>query len=302
MSAGLSIVRPVPLTDARLFSTNVPENDHAAWVVDDTYALGVRAIVVATHRVYESLQAGNVGRAPATNPTWWIDVGPTNRWRAFDTSNATQTAQATSIVYTLRPGIALDSLAALNLTNATSVRVQMTDPTFGAVYDKTVSLVGLPGASGWWSWFFGVRSSPTQALFTDLPSYPGADVTVTISGGAGLAVGVILFGQSRSFSMGIKYGARVGIQDYSRKERNSFGDTILVKRAYARRANFDLLLLRAEVDSFIEFLASARSDPCLWIGSNQDESLTVYGFYKNFDVLISYPMHADCSLEIEGLT
>jgi len=40
----------------------------------------------------------------------------------------------------------------------------------------------------------------------------------------------------------------------------------------------------------------------LWVGSGEFESTTLFGFYKNFDILISYPEHADCDLEVEGLT
>jgi hypothetical protein len=40
----------------------------------------------------------------------------------------------------------------------------------------------------------------------------------------------------------------------------------------------------------------------LWIGTEEYESTIVYGFYKNFDILIAYPEHSECSLEIEGLT
>jgi hypothetical protein len=117
-----------------------------------------------------------------------------------------------------------------------------------------------------------------------------------------LSVGVILIGQQLTFGLGIKYGARVGIQDYSRKETNEFGDTVLVQRAFAKRANFDLFIDAAEVDLLQTTLSDIRATPCLWIGSNAFESTTIFGFYKNFDILINYPEHADCELEIEGLT
>lgn len=127
-------------------------------------------------------------------------------------------------------------------------------------------------------------------------------INFTLTGGASLALGVLMIGRQRTFGTGIQFGARIGIQDYSRKETNDFGDTVLVQRAFARRANFDIQVARAEVDSFQNFLSDVRATPCLWIGSTIYESTTVFGFYKNFDILISYPEHADCSLELEGLT
>lgn len=299
---GLSIVKPMVLTDAMLVSTNVPEADYAAWAVGTTYALGARVIVVAEHAIYESLQAGNVGKVPSANAAWWIKVSPTNRWKCFDTSNSTSTANATSISYTIRPGISVTSVAMLNVVGATSVRVRLVDPTYGTVFDDTSSFVSAPTTSNWWAWFFGQRSTKSQYVSQSIPSYPNADLLIDLYGNATLAVGVILLGQQTVFGEGIKYGARVGIQDYSRKETNDYGDTTLVERAYAKRANFSMMVARAEVDALQAFLASVRATPCLWIGSSLYEATVVFGFYKTFEILISYPQNADCDLEIEGLT
>jgi hypothetical protein len=298
----LTIVRPLAVTDAMLVSSTVPETDHAAWNSGTTYALGDRVILTSTHKIYESLQGSNTNRNPATEPLWWVEVSPTNRWKLFDTSNSTQTAQATSISYTLAPGNAINSFAALNLTGASSIRVRLVDGTYGTVYDKTTDLSSQIAAPEWWQWFFGQRVQPTLSVATDLPSYPSAQLIVDLAGNSALAVGVFLFGQSRSIGLGIEAGARVGITDYSRKETNDFGDTVLVQRAFNKRASFDMTISKSEVDSTMSLLSSIRAVPCLWIGSNQYESTVLYGYYKNFDITISYPTFSDCSLELEGLT
>ncbi len=302
----LAVVQPVTVTDAMLVSTDVPENDYAAWSSATTYALGARVILVSTHKVYESLQASNVNRDPRTNPTWWIEVGPTNRWKCLDTSNSTQTVTSgttpPTITYTFAPGQAITCVALLNVVNATSVQVKLTDPVSGVVYDKTTDIRPLPSTASWWAWFFGLKRTPTQSIALDVPTYPNAQLMVKLSGGASLAVGVIMFGQQKSFGLGISYGARVGIQDYSIKATNEFGETELVQRAYAKRANFSMLTEKGETDALQNFLTDVRAIPCLWIGSTDYESMTVFGFYKNFDVLISYPEHSECELAIEGLT
>ena len=304
MSTVLQVVKPMALTDAMLIATNVTEADYAAYAAGTTYALGARVIVVATHKIYESLQAANVGHDPtlAASATWWIEVSPTNRWKAFDGSNSSQTVKATSITYQIRPGKAITAVSLLNLTGATSVRIRLVDATYGTVYDKTTSLSTLPSTPSWWSWTFGARVAPTLSVATDLPSIPTADLYIDLAGTTDLAVGVIAFGQARSIGMGVQHGARLGIQDYSRKETNDYGDTVLVQRAYAKTANFDMFLERAEVDRTSSYLVSLRATPCLWIGSAQYEATVIYGFYKDFAVTISYPTVSDCSLQIEGLT
>lgn len=302
----LVVVSPLAITDAMLTASNVAETDYPVWSSGTTYALAARVILTSsgTHKIYESLQATNTNHAPATSPLWWIEVSPTNRWCAFDTAVSTQTKQATSITYSITPGQAVNTIAALNIAGATSLTVTMTSALAGGatVYTKTVDLSSVPIAPEWWAWFYGAKTAPTQCILNDLPSYSDCVINFSLSGTSSLAVGVIMIGSQRAFGVGIQFGARVGIQDYSRKEKNDFGDTVLVQRAYARRANFDIQVARAEVDSFQNFLSEVRASPCLWIGSTVYESTTVFGFYKNFDILISYPEHADCSLELEGLT
>jgi len=303
----ISIVEPVTITDAMLISTNVPESDYSAWASGTTYALGDRIILTSTHKIYESLQATNTNKDPVTEPTWWIEVSPTNRWKAFDTSNSTQTVYPSNsppnITYEFELGEAVGVFALLNLQGANEVTITMDDPVYGVVYDETIDLSALPFFSSWWHWFFGQRTyTGQQVVLNDLPTYPNATITVSISGNTTLAVGVIMFGQQNQFSLGIKYGARLGIQDYSRKEVNDFGDTVLVQRAFAKRATYEIFLESGEVDQLQNYLSSIRAVPVLWVGSNDFESTTIFGFYKNFDILLSYTDHADCSLEIEGLT
>lgn len=302
----LNIVPPVSITDDILIvtggATTVPENEYSVWSSATTYALAARIINTTTHKVYESLQAANTNRNPLTEPLWWIDVSPTNRWAVFDASNSTQTKQANSIQYTLKPLIAVNSIAALNLTNATQITITMTSDAYGVVYTKTIDIIPTPAITGWWEWFFGVRRTLTQNIQLDLPSYPDASITFLLIGGEELAIGVLLIGQQRRFGFGINYGARVGIQDYSRKETNDFGDTVVVKRAFAKRATFDLLLSRSEVDALQNTLADIRATPCLFVGSDQYETTTLFGFYKSFDISITYPEYSVCEFQIEGIT
>jgi len=300
----LTVVAPLTVTPTMLVSTNVPENDYPEWSAGTTYTKGQRVILAAQHKVYESAADGNTGNNPVTPSAEpkWAEVGPTNRWRPFDKSVSSQVQQASSISYRIKPGQAITSLGMLNVTGATSIRVRVEDPSFGTVYDRTTAMSSLPVAVGWWEWFFGERRMPTQALLQDLPSFPAADILIDIVGTSALAVGVILMGQRRVFALGVKSGARVGIQDYSRKERTEFGDVVLVERAFAKRASFQLFLESREVDSFNDFLASVRATPCLWIGSFRFESTTIYGFYKNFEIALSYYDYADSELDLEGLT
>ncbi len=300
----LIVVQPLGIVDAMVSApnTNVPETDYAVWSSAATYALDARVILTSTHKIYQSLQASNLNKDPVTQPTWWIEVAPTNKWALFDSAVSTQTKQASYIKYTVTPGQTVNAIAALNLTNATQIVITVTSASAGVIYSRTVDISPVPASASWWDWFFGIKRAQTQCVLVDLPSYPDATIRFELYGGSSLAIGVLLIGQQRAFGAGIKYGAKVGIQDYSRKEKNDFGDTVLVQRAFAKRADFDLMVSADEVDSLQGFLSDVRAVPCLWIGSSDYEATTVFGFYKTFDILISYPTQSDCSLQIEGLT
>lgn len=299
---GISIIKPMEVTPAMLVSSNVPETDHAEWAVGTTYAKGARVILAAQHKVYQSAIDANVGKDPAADQTAWLEVGSTNRWKPFDKSITSQVVQSTIIEYRIKPGAPISALALLNIDAAVSMRIRMIDPAYLTVYDETINLSRLPLESGWWAWFFGERRAPTQVIVSDLPTYPNADILVEITGGTGLAVGVILLGQLRTFGLGPRIGMRLGIQDYSRKDRNDFGDVILVERAFAKRITFSMPLRSHQVDELHYFLSEIRATPCLWVVSTKYETAVAYAFYRSFDIVIPYYDYSDCEIELEGLT
>lgn len=302
MSAcALCVITPLQITPAMLLQSNVPEDDQQAYSPQTTYAIGDRVMVLESHDIWESVVEDNKGVAPGTDSKKWLRVGATNRWKPFDKAINSQAAQAGSITYRLKPGRAITSVNALNVKGVTSMRVRVVDATFGVLADKTQHLRRTSVAVGWWSFWFGEKRVRTQALFQSLPGLPSAEIEITIEGGADLAVGVLLLGTARYFSMGVKMGASVGIQDFSQKERTQFGDLELVEGNYADRAGFSMLLSAREVDAFKQFLTQVRATPCLWIGSNRFEATTIYGPYKSFEILINYFDYADAELDLESL-
>lgn len=302
----ISIIEPVTIESSMVTYSNIAENDYSAWNSGTTYASGDRVILTSTHKIYESLQGSNLNKNPVTETTWWIEVSPTNKWKALDTSSLTQTTAAgispPVISYDFELSQAVNCVAILNITGGNTLTITMDDPTYGVVYNEEISLARTQLSSDWWAWFFGTRREKNQHIALDLPTYPNATISITIDGTTALAVGIIMFGQQQNFSLGMQYGARLGIQDYSRKETNEFGDTVFVQRAYAKRATYDVFLENEELDAFQKYLTAIRAIPCLWVGSNEFEATTIYGFYKNFDILLNYPDHSECSLDIEGLT
>lgn len=300
----LKVIPPLTITDSRLTSSNVAETDYAAWSSATTYSLGQRVIVVSTHKVYESLQNSNLNKDPtlASSATWWIEVSPTNRWKMFDTSNTTQTTNANSIVVTITPGQVVNSVSLMNL-EGTSIRVKLTDTVEGIVYDRTVSLNNNGTINNWYNYFFSPISRKKSVIITDMPSYGTAVIEITVTNTGGTAkCGVCVLGQINYLGEGINLGATVGLQDYSRKEKNDFGDYVIVQRNYAKRAKYTMAVLNEQIDALQNLLADLRTTACVWVGDDNYESTMIYGFYKDFDIVISNHIVSDCNIEIEGLT
>ena len=296
-------------TGSGLLHSNIPEPatgdtpDPATWLVGTTYALAARASY--DHLIYASLTAGNVGNTPSTSPLSWAVVGATNRWRMFDQRNTSQSSIVDRISTVLRPGGVLRGLALLNVSQAAAATVSVIDPVEGVVYSRTTSMQSPPSAGSWYEYFFDPISSRSSLILTGLPSYRDALIGIQLQAAAVtdvVAVGVAAVGSTVDIGQGVQFGVRLGIQDYSRKEVNAYGDYEIQERAFSRRATFDVLLDSDEVDSVAALLTTVRATPCVWIGDGEYESTVLYGFFKTFDIAIKYTNQSQCYLALEGLT
>lgn len=303
MNDGLIVLRPMVVTDAMLTASNVPETDAAAYNPATSYAVGDIVMLLSTHSVYENSFPANAGNSPELHPDKWTRIRATNRWRCFDGRNSSLTQQASSVTYTFLPGESVPMVAALGLVDCSELRVRLIDPTYGTVYDHTATPAPLPVQSNWWEFFFGKwEGGSSIVLLTDLPSYPNATLQIDLVGLATMAIGQLLFGQPRTWGLGIEYGARVSRQIYSRREVNDFGDIELVKRPSAKRASFELVLSNAEVDAIQEFLDGIDADVCLFVGSTLYESTVICGIFETADVLLSNAKESTVQLDILGVT
>lgn len=296
----MKLIPPIQIADAQFVSSTVVEADYAEWSAGTAYTAGDRVIVAAAHRCYEAL-AATTGDAPVSSPTKWLDIGATNRWRMFDDRVGTQTQDTASIVVEIEPGI-VNALVLLNVS-AAEVRVTMTDATDGVVFDRTYGLYDATGINDWYPYFFDDIRRKTSLVVTGMPAYRGATIRVELTDGPAttVSVGALIVGKQQVFAEAVRTGASVGIQDYSRKEADDFGNYYVVERAYAKRARWSFVLANTEIDRLQQALAAVRATPAVFIGAEKYDATLLYGFYRDFDIVISYPTLSECSIEIEGL-
>jgi len=302
----MRMVRPITITDAILLSSNVAETDYAAYVAGTTYALAARVIVVATHKIYESAQAGNVGHYPPDNlagaTPYWLEVGATNRWRMLDGKVGSQTTNADTIELALDTS-EQSSVNFLQL-EAASLLIEVTDNTTSTVvYSETFSLISDKNIIDGWTYFFEPFIF-TRNRSVGIPLLADSTTAITISNLTGTAkCGEVLIGNS-TFIAPVAFGAELGLTDYSVPQVDDFGNYSYLQRSWSKRGTFSLQIDNNRIEYILDLFADIRTVPVLWIpddGEKLRSSLMVYGIYKAFSTVISYPQLSMCSLEIDGL-
>lgn len=297
----MKVVRPVEITDARFVSSTLTEAEYSAWSSATTYAAGDTRI--HEHYIYESLQGTNLNHEPTgeTTDTWWLKIGPTNRWAMFDQEINTGSTGSSPITIVVAPGY-INSVVLLDV-EADSATVTMHD---GAtlVFTQTVSLVESSIAS-WTDYFFEPFLYATQKIIDGLPYYLNGQVTVTITKASGTArVGGVVFGNS--FEIGdVLSGARSGITSYSRIETNAFGVTQMVRRLSAKRMSLNLKIDTVTFKRVHALLTELDSVPCVWVAepnfTDKYAPLTIFGYARDFQIEVPGPFVSYCSLEIQGM-
>ena len=300
----MDIIRPVVVTDAVLDSSNVPENDYAEWNVATAYTVGNRVILLSTHRIYEAV-GSSTGVNPATDDgTNWLNIGATNRWKAFDQKISDPVTQLDSISYTLTDDTSTPTGVALFGLKGVSATVTVTDAVEGEVYNQTNSLLDSDEIFDWFSYFFEEITYVSTTLFTGIPPYRGSTVSVTVTEDTGetAQLGQLVFGSLTELGV-TTYGTAISIQDFSRKETDAFGNFIVVERAFANLVDFDVRLPTQTAGRVRRILAEYRATPIVYIG-NEDSSFgtVVYGFYRNFDITLDTPSLSFAAIEVEGLS
>lgn len=302
---GFKFIRPVTITEDVLQSSSIVDDDYIEWDVSSTYAAGTRVIRLSTHKIYECLVV-NTNAVPEQNVSGltpvWLEIGFTNKWRMFDALVGSSSESPESFVVTLKPGKFINSLALLNIS-ATSIQIEILDQDNEVVSTTLYSLLAGDEILDWYTYFFAESSYRSDYVITELSVVANGSLRITINNpGAVAKIGVCVIGNYYLVG-GVKYGAAIGITDYSVKTQDAFGNYLVMERSYSKRMSINIDCDNAIIDTLANLLAIYRVKPLVWIGAdNLYTSLIVYGFYKDFEVNIAYPKNSICSLKIEGLT
>lgn len=298
----MRVVEPLTITDDILISSTIVENDHPEWAVGTSYTTGDRVIVLDTHRIYEAV-TGSTGQDPTTDTTatYWLDIGATNRWKAFDKLISDPATRTTQIIYTLEPGAIADAIAFFGVVAAT-IRVRCIDADDTELFNEIRSMVDNGNVFDGFTYVFEPIAYETQEIFNGLPIYSGVTVEISLAGDGEVRVGQIVIGRDQILGTTI-VGTGIGIEDFSRKDRDAFGNAILVERAFAQMVDFQFAFPTDDARRVTGVLARLRATPAVYYAGSDTSQLgtTVYGFYRDYSIPLT-TNRSFASLEVEGLT
>lgn len=296
----MRLIEPITITEAMLLASNVPETDAAAWASGTAYTPG--QTVMRSHAVYEAITA-STGQDPLldTTGTYWLRLGATNRWKAFDRLISDPVSQAGDITYSLKPDLLADAVAFFGLV-ASSIRVKATDPVEGVIYDQTRAIIDSTSVFDGWSYCFEPITYDSQEIFTGVPIYTGVTLDITVSSAGTTRVGQIVLGRDQYLGETLVDTA-IGIEDFSIKDRDDFGNAIIVERAYAQTANFRFAFPTDDARRLRGILARVRATPAVYYAGTDTSKFgtTIYGFFRDFSVPLT-TTRSFGNLEVEGLT
>tara|TARA_R100000322_G_scaffold163801_1_gene127717 strand:- start:9828 stop:11663 length:1836 start_codon:yes stop_codon:yes gene_type:complete len=260
-------------------------------------------IYTYSDRNYEALtdNSARPDQGAIADPPTWLDLGPTNPLRMFDGKLDTLTTAPDVLTVEITPSQIANGLALFN-ASAQTVRITMTDDAEGLVYDSgEIQMLENADVRDWYAYFFDPYSRKSDLARIDLPPYADAVITVTLTAqGEQVSVGQLVLGTIQNLGQAV-YGTSVGITDFSRKEPDIFGNFEIVERRFSKRAEYDVVIDTRAAASVQRTLAAFRAKPVVWIGAEDHEETIVYGYYRDFDIVIANYSTSDATITVEGL-
>ena len=297
----MKVIVPASLT---FTSSTADSSSYDEWDVGTSYTQGdlVKVTTSEPYHEYEALQA-TTGDAPASSPTYWLDLGVSNEYKLLDDKTTSQTQQLNGFATVVNCPTRASHLAVFTATYCESVRIQQEVDSV-EVLDETYPMRAFSPAGSWSDYYFA-PSEYKDSLIVEIPGwYQDSDFTITFSTSTGLTVGIghLVIGQYYEIGTTIQ-PLKHGILDYSVKSTDDFGDTILTERVFTNSIKGSASIEDARIDTVQRIMSQRRATGSVWDvnddGSDLD-SYRLFGFCREFE--FEFDEDTVMTFELEGLT
>lgn len=295
----MKVIKSVTTTDDILTFSNIDEDEYPMWVSGQAYVTSNR--VIYNHKIYEAIVNVTSTTPPDLDQAKWLFIDDTNRYRMFNNVVSDKSSRMGGIHFTLTPNQVVTGLSLIGVS-ATFVRVVVTDPVLGVIFDETKTLMDISNILSYFDYFYSPLSSAQSSVaFLNLPTAPTGYIDVYIDSGDNVVeVSEVIYGNYTLVGR-TNYGTAIGIKSFSRKETDEFGNVTVIKRRNSKYCDYDVDIENIRLSAVQKFFSEIDSVPCLFIGNEELEETIVYGFYSDFKATISYPQISKCTLKVEGL-
>ena len=282
----------------------------------DKYDIGSKVVVSAEHRAYQAVAITN--ETPSADSLEWIDVGATNKYRAFDYNINTKSIMPTTgsvIGYTFTPGEKCTSIGLFGLENITNVAIQVQDAdnSFNPIYPVTQP-VGEPPHIGNIDTAIPYPSDDQVAndpflsdkvFFDDLPATTSnPHIIVTFLSNVGITeikIGDIAIGNARSLGV-VLLQTSTSRTSYDTVTTDIFGNQKTVSRPSAEYTSFELKVAPNYADYVERILKDSLNEARVWVGDKPDEEkIFTFGYYERSPIVYSSPSQYKTTLKVRGL-
>lgn len=312
MEARVYIGELAKFQPSQIVSTTATNPD-ALWTAG-SYAVGARVTHqismdkgfmkgLAVLRVFESQLAANTAK-PGTDAAKWLDIGPANTVAMFDGQVSTSTTQAGTLTVKWAPGYTATVVALFGMVGQ-SITLTARDNLGEVMFAETRDLVA-EEILDWFDYFHAPFDQLSRVVFFGVPVYTNSTLEVSITPRDGVAgIGQICVAMPRDVGSPPLSGASVGIDDYSVKETDEYGDTTFVERPSSKHQNLTVLTEKERLGNVFRLLDKLRATPCLLLATSDPdyaEAFVNYGWIGTSSVVAQHTTHSLLNIEFKGLT
>jgi hypothetical protein len=226
--------------------------------------------------VFESLASSN--SAPLTEKTKWLPLGKTNQLKMFDKAVNSQTTAPDSLTVVVKPGQLANTLTLLNVSGA---EVTVTQSESGYTRQQALATHNV---LSWYDFYYQEPQWIGDTVFADMPPYLNSLITVHVKSPGNIAgLGGFFLGRPK-FIGKTQWGLKAGILSYSSQEADTFGNVTLMKRASAKKMNFEVAVPRGYEDEVYRFMTAADNEEMIAIASTNWAMTLSYGYLGQWEL------------------
>lgn len=277
------------------------------WNISHTYSYAQE--IRDGHYIYT--YAGTTGTNTLESPSVnnekidrvWVQTRPTNYFAMIDGKTNTQTQNVDSIDVLIACSNC-DAISLLGL-EAKSITLTLFDNlTAQAVHTKTIDLVNTRDIIDFSTYCFEEFNTNTT-IYEQLPLYTDAGLIISIEHSGMVAkCGRLVVG--RTYFVGeTGVGANLGMESYSRKETDVFGNVILNHTSNVNIDSYEAYVPTRNIQAIRRKMAALDAIPVLFIMDESQntelENLLTYGYFEVFNIMLPDTSISTASITIKGL-